>query len=305
MALKILLRSSDWAPAWRPASCRAALLGALAVSVGACSTLDSLNPWSGKSEELQVKEDPSTVPVEELYNRGVDALEQKNYSVAVAQFDLVEQNYPYSSWAVNAQLMQGYAEYLRNHYTDSVAVLDRFIQLHPSNRDIAYAYYLRALCYYEQIADIQRDQKGTQEAMGALQEVVNRFPDSSYARDARLKIDLARDHLAGKEMEVGRWYQNQNLYTAAIGRFQRVVDEYQTTNHVPEALHRLTEIYLQLGLVDQARRTAAVLGYNYPGNEWYQESYNDLVKTGHVAGETVEAPTAPPGFWSRTVGSIF
>jgi outer membrane protein assembly factor BamD len=135
--------------------------------------------------------------------------------------------------------------------------------------------------------------------------VVNRFPDSAYARDARLKIDLARDHLAGKEMEVGRWYQNQNLYTAAIGRFQRVVDEYQTTNHVPEALHRLTEIYLQLGLVDQARKTAAVLGYNYPGNEWYVESYNDLVKTGQAGGVAVEGAKAPPGFWSRTVGSIF
>jgi outer membrane protein assembly factor BamD len=291
MALQILPRSSPLAMA----SHRAAVAAALALALGACSTLDSLNPWSGKSEELQVKEDPSTVPVEELYNRGVDALEKKNYGTAVAQFDLVEQNYPYSSWAVNAQLMQGYAEYLRNRYSDSVSVLDRYIQLHPSNRDIAYAYYLRALCYYEQIADIQRDQKGTQEAMGALQEVVNRFPDSAYARDARLKIDLARDHLAGKEMEVGRWYQNQKLYTAAIGRFQRVVDEYQTTNHVPEALHRLTEIYLQLGLVDQARKTAAVLGYNYPGNEWYLESYNNLVKSG-LAGA---APTPP------TVGSIF
>ena len=131
------------------------------------------------------------------------------------------------------------------------ATLDRFIQLHPAHRDVAYAYYLRALCYYEQIADIQRDQKGTQQAMDALQEVVNRFPDSAYARDARLKIDLCRDHLAGKEMEIGRWYESQHLYEAAIGRFQRVVDDYQTTNHVPEALHRLTEIYLILGLRDR------------------------------------------------------
>ena len=268
--------------------------------------MNSLNPWADKPEDAAVKEDPSTLPVEELYNRGVDALNRQNYAVAVQQFDMVEQNYPYSTWAVNAQLMQGYAEYLRNHYTDSIAVLDRFIQLHPAHRDIGYAYYLRALCYYEQIADVRRDQKATQEAMGALQEVVNRFPDSAYGRDALLKIDLARDHLAGKEMEVGRWYMRQNLYTAAIGRFQRVVDDYQTTNHVPEALHRLTEIYLTLGLRDQARKTAAVLGYNYPGSPWYEDSYRDLVGSGAQAADGTPLPPPPqPGFFSRTLGSIF
>ncbi len=284
---------------------RVVLAGVLAVPLGACSALDSINPWTGKSEELGVKEDASTVPVEELYNRGADALSKQNYQVAVTQFDLVEQNYPYSNWAVNAQLMQGYTEYRRSHYTDAIGVLDRFIQLHPAHRDISYAYYLRSLCYYEQIADIRRDQKGTAESMGALQEVVNRFPDSAYARDARLKIDLARDHLAGKEMEVGRFYQRQLLYTAAIGRFQRVVDDFQTTNHVPEALHRLTEIYLTLGLVDQARKTAAVLGYNYPGSEWYSDSYKDLVATGEVGGQPGEKAPPRPGFFARTIGSIF
>jgi outer membrane protein assembly factor BamD len=163
---------------------------------------------------------------------------------------------------------------------------------------------LRSLCYYEQIADISRDQKSTQEAMGALQEVVNRFPDSAYGRDARLKIDLARDHLAGKEMEVGRWYEQQHLYTAAIGRFQKVVDEYQTTNHVPEALHRLTEIYLLLGLTDEARKTAAVLGHNYPGSEWYVDSYNQLIADGAVKGEPVRG-TDSPGFLGRAFGWIF
>ena len=150
----------------------------------------------------------------------------------------------------------------------------------PAHRDIAYAYYLRALCYYEQIADIQRDQRGTEQAMNALQEVVNRFPGTTYARDASLKVDLCRDHLAGKEMEIGRFYQKQHLYEAAIGRFQRVVDDFQTTNHVPEALHRLTEIYLVLGLRDEARKTASVLGYNYPGNQWYEDSYTQLVDDG-------------------------
>ncbi len=286
---------------------------ALLLSLGACSTLDSINPWSGKQEDLQPKEDASKVPVEELYHRGVDALSAQRYKVAATQFDNVEQNYPYSSWAINAQLMQGYAEYLQQHYTDSIGTLDRFIQLHPTHRDIAYAYYLRALDYYEQIADIQRDQKGTQEAMGALQEVVNRFPDSSYGRDARLKIDLGRDHLAGKEMEVGRWYEQQHLYQAAIGRFQRVIDDFQTTNHVPEALHRLTEIYLKLGLVDQAKKTAAVLGHNYPGSPWYEDSYNQLAEDGAIPGAVVgetaqsgdDAPVKRPGFFARTVGSIF
>ncbi len=167
-----------------------------------------------------------TGPVEELYNNGVDALNARRFSTAGDQFSAVEQNYPYSTWAVNAQLMSGYSQYLQNKYTDAIGTLDRFIQLHPAHRDIAYAYYLRALCYYEQIADIQRDQKGTEQAMNALREVVNRFPDTTYARDAKLKIDLCFDHLAGKEMEIGRFYQKQHLYEAAIGRFQRVVDDY-------------------------------------------------------------------------------
>ncbi len=286
----------------------AVLLFAVSVtlSLGGCSIFESEPPAVGPDGQ------PVVASVDDLYNRGIDAVNTKRYATAVQNFDQLEQNYPYSSWAVNAQLMQGYSEYLRNHYSDAITVLDRFIQLHPAHRDIAYAYYLRALCYYEQIADIQRDQKGTAEAMGALQEVVNRFPDSSYGRDARLKIDLARDHLAGKEMEVGRYYERQKLYTAAIGRFQRVVDDYQTTNHTPEALHRLTEIYLLLGLPDQARKTAAVLGHNYPGSEWYEDSYNQLVASGQV-GDVSPADVAaakarqqePEGFFSRNLPTIF
>ena len=273
---------------------RLAALSALVILSG-CSLFNS-------SED---KEDPSIVPAEETYNRGVDALGAKRYPVAIKQFDNVEQYYPYSSWAVNAQLMQGYSQYREEHYTDAIGTLDRFIQLHPAHRDIAYVYYLRALSYYEQIADIARDQKGTQQAMGALQEVVNRFPDSAYGRDARLKIDLARDHLAGKEMEIGRWYEIQHLYTAAIGRFQHVVEDYQTTNHVPEALHRMTEIYLLLGLPDQARRTAAILGHNYPGSDWYADSYNQLIAGGQVKATPAPSGSNAPGFFGRTFGSIF
>ncbi|HKM64908.1 MAG TPA: outer membrane protein assembly factor BamD [Acidisphaera sp.] len=272
----------------------------------ACTMLSGCGWFSG-SDDSASKNDPSKIPVEDLYNNGIDALHGDRYAAAIKQFDAVEQNYPYSSWATNSQLMQGFSQYKSEHYTEAIGTLDHFIQLHPASRDIAYAYYLRALCYYEQIADIQRDQKTTEAAMTALQEVVNRFPDSAYGRDARLKLDLCRDHLAGKEMEIGRWYEGQHLYTAAINRFQRVVTDYQTTNHVPEALHRLIEIYLKLGMRNEARKTAAVLGYNYPGNSWYEDSYNNLLDDKLVQAGPGEAPLRPVnrGFFDRTLGWIF
>jgi outer membrane protein assembly factor BamD len=262
----------------------------------------------GSSKKDDTSDAIATVaPVEVLYNNGLDALNARRYATAGDQFNAVEQNYPYSTWAVNAQLMSGYAQYLQNKYTDALGTLDRFIQLHPAHRDIAYAYYLRALCYYEQIADIQRDQRGTEQAMNALREVVNRFPDTSYARDAQLKIDLCNDHLAGKEMEIGRYYQGQHLYTAAIGRFQRVVNDFQTTNHVPEALARLVEVYLALGLKDDARRTAAVLGYNYPGSRWYQDTFDQLADDGIAVPTGKQQPedTQRPGFLSRAWHAVF
>jgi outer membrane protein assembly factor BamD len=276
-----------------------------ALSLGLLALLPLLS-GCGSSGDDTAKAAPAA-PVEVLYNNGVDALNARRFASAGDQFAAVEQNYPYSTWAVNAQLMSGYSLYLQNKYTDAIGTLDRFIQLHPAHRDVAYAYYLRALCYYEQIADIARDQKGTEQAMNALREVVTRFPDTSYARDAKLKIDLCFDHLAGKEMEIGRYYQKQNLYEAAIGRFQRVVDDFQTTNHVPEALARLTEVYLALGLKDQARKTAAVLGYNYPGSEWYTASYAQLVDDGLAKSEGGAPGDASdrPGFLSRAWHAVF
>ncbi len=216
-------------------------------------------------------------PVEELYNEAMDNLSNKDYEKAVKAFDEVERQHPYSVWATKAQLMAAYAHYEHNEYDDAIVALDRFIQLHPSHKDVAYAYYLKAQCYYEQIADVRRDQKMTANALKTLQEIVDRFPNSRYARDARLKIDLARDHLAGKEMDIGRYYERQHEYLAAINRYRTVVDNYQTTTHVPEALNRLVECYESLGLKDEAKKTAAVLGYNYPGSEWYTDSY-DVVK---------------------------
>jgi outer membrane protein assembly factor BamD len=260
--------------------------------------------WDGKQSTLdserRVTANATVDPTPEgLYGAGVEALQARRYAAAADYFDQIERDHPYSTWATNAKLMSAYAEYQRNKYTEAIGALDRFIQLHPAHRDIAYAFYLRALCYYEQIADAQRDQRTTEQAMAALQDVVNRFPETAYARDARLKIDLGRDHLAGKEMNVGRFYQRQRLYAAAIGRFKRVVEEYQTTNHVPEALHRLTEIYLTLGLTDEARRTASVLGHNFPGSPWYQDSYALLVDGAQASAED------RPGFVRRAWNWVF
>jgi outer membrane protein assembly factor BamD len=273
---------TDTAPMTRSVLSPFALLLCLALLPG-CETLSSVNPFSsddsGSSSRRSAETDPTIDRSPEgLYAAGVEALQAKRYQNAVDLFDQVERDHPYSAWATNAKIMTAYGEYMRNRYTEAVGALDRFIQLHPAHRDIAYAYYLRSLCYYEQISDAQRDQRTTEQALAALQDVVNRFPDTAYARDARLKIDLARDHLAGKEMDVGRFYERRGLYAAAIGRFRRVVEEYQTTNHVPEALHRLTEIYLALGLTDEARKTASVLGHNFPGSPWYQDSYALLVE---------------------------
>ena len=247
-------------------------------------------------------------PVEELYNTAMDQLANGDYAKASTTFDAVDQQHPYSVWATKAQLMSAYALYQANKYDESIIAADRFIQLHPGHRDVAYAYYLKALDYYIQIEDVGRDQKTTQQALNALAEGVRRFPDSRYARDARLKIDLARDHLAGKEMEIGRWYEKRGLYLSAINRFKVVVDQYQTTTHAPEALERLTECYLALGLKDEAQKTAAVLGYNYPGSSWYEATY--VLVTGQkpqqaVASDGKQTDNAQPGWFGRVFHSIF
>jgi len=214
--------------------------------------------------------------IEYLYNLGYDLMEHKRYKDAVSIFDEVERQYPYSVWARRAQLMSAYASYLSNDYAESILAAQRFINLHPGNSSAAYAYYLVAICHYEQITDVGRDQQSTRDALDALNDVVRRFPNTPYAKDARMKIDLTRDHLAGKEMEVGRFYQTQRNYVAAQMRFNNVLHDYGTTSHVPEALHRLTEVYLSMGLVNEAVRSAATLGYNFPDSRWYRDSYNLL-----------------------------
>jgi outer membrane protein assembly factor BamD len=212
-------------------------------------------------------------PVEVLYNRALDALGQQEYKQAAKGFEEVDRQHPYSVWATKAEIMAAFSYYQSNKYDDAIIALDRFIQLHPGHRDIPYAYYLKALCYYEQITDVGRDQRITQQALDALAEVVKRFPETPYARDARLKVELAIDHLAGKEMAIGRYYQQNQQYVGAINRYRVVIERYQTTTPVPEALHRLVECYLALGVKSEAQEAAAVLGYNFPGSDWYQDSY--------------------------------
>jgi outer membrane protein assembly factor BamD len=235
---------------------------------------------SGGADE----EDYVERPVGDLYNEALDSLLNDLPRQAARGFEEVERQHPYSEWATRAQLMSAYALYEANAYDEAVAAARRFIDLHPGHKDVAYAHYLIGVCYYERISDVGRDQRMTEDAYRAFEELIRRFPDSEYARDAQLKADLARDHLAGKEMEIGRYYLQRGKYVASINRFRNVVERFQTTTHVAEALHRLTEAYLALGVEPEAQRTAAVLGYNFPNSPWYVDSYALLT------GETVELP---------------
>jgi outer membrane protein assembly factor BamD len=271
---------------------------ALAVGLAGCA-----------SNQAQNGEFPGGVvpPADQLYAQGVQHMQNGDYDKAVKDFDATEENYPYSTWATHAQLLAGYAQYKQQDYDDAISSLTRFIGLHPESSEAAYAYYLKALCYYEQIEDEQRDQTTTFEAIQTLQDVIDRFPDSAYARDARIKLRLTYNRLAAHDMEIGRFYQKQHLYGAAVGRYQDIVTSYQTTTFVPEALERLVECYLDLGLTDAAVRTASVLGYNYPGSTWYQAAYGKLEDHGLAtaanetqAGTGGNAPPPPPkhsGFW--------
>jgi outer membrane protein assembly factor BamD len=212
-------------------------------------------------------------PVEEIYNIAMDHYEQGRYERAAKTFAEVERQHPYSNWAVKAQLMSAYAYYESKRYDDAIEGFNVFIQLHPGHPDVAYAYYMLGLCYYEQVAMVERDQKATELSLKSFSEVLTRFPGSPYAKDAKLKINLLYTHLAGKEMEIGRFYLKRHSYLPALNRFKMVIEQYQTTAQVPEALHRAVECYLALGILDQAQAMAAILGHNYPGSQWYADSY--------------------------------
>jgi outer membrane protein assembly factor BamD len=256
---------------------------------GAVLLLFSLSACGGGSnseENLLVPEKPA----EQLYSEAETLAQEGRWLQAAAAYEEVERQHPYSELAKRAQVQAAYAYYEGDSYEEAIGAAERFIDLHPGDESTPYAYYLIGLCYYEQISDVGRDQDMTQRAMQAFEEMVRRYPQSDYARDASLKLDLIRDHLAGKEMEIGRYYENKQQYVGAINRFRNVVESYQTTSHVPEALFRLTESYLALGVRKEAQAAAAVLGYNYPGSIWYERSYALL------EGQNLE-PAEDTGSW--------
>jgi outer membrane protein assembly factor BamD len=246
-----------------------ALVAASLVPLTGCASLGLGGRGGGGDGTRYVARDVNT-----LYNAGWDRMRSGSYMQAAVIFDEVERQHPYSIWARRAQLMSAFSYYAARDHTKSIESARRFLSIHPGNRDAPYALYLVALNYYEQISDVTRDQATTRQAMESLGELVRRYPDTPYADDARLKLDLVRDHLAGKEMEIGRFYQRRRQWLASVVRFRTVVDEYQTTSHAPEALMRLTESYLALGIPEEARRSAAVLGANYPSTRWYERAYN-------------------------------
>ena len=243
---------------------------AAALGLAGCSSFNFL----GK------KDLPPDEPADRLYNEGLYYLNaEKKPKDAVKKFEEVDRQHPYSEWGRKALLMSAYSHYESGDYEESISAAKRYIALHPGSPDAAYAQYLIAASYYDQIPDISRDQERTEKALATLQEVVNKYPDSEYANSAKQKMEVARDQLAGKEMDIGRWYLNRKDYTGAINRFKVVVTKFQTTRHVEEALERLTEAYMALGIVEEAQTAAAVLGHNFPDSEWYKHAYA-LVKTG-------------------------
>ena len=244
---------------------------------------------SKKIEEIEYVERE----VDEIYNSAIDLMNNEKFISAAEEFNEVERQHPYSIWATRAQIMSAYVKYKVQDYDMAIGAAQRYIDLHPGADDVDYAYYLIALCYYERINDVKRDQSYTLQALNSFKNLNNRFPNSRYIRDANLKIDLINDHLAGKEMDVGRTYLKLNNYIAAINRFKNVVDLYSKTSHVPEALARLTELYLYLGIYDQAKIYAAVLGHNYNNNKWYKYSYELLVNLKNKKEGIIEEKELP------------
>lgn len=272
-----------------------AAMACLCVVLAGCSSASKLLDGSSSTSSEGVKTDgkgralspdmiaaDQTDPVADLYNRGLADLQSGSYKSAAKNFAEVERQYPYSKWATKAIIMQAYAFYQRSNYDDSINASTRFITLHPGSQDAPYAYYLIALSNYEQIKDVQRDQTSTQKALDSLQEVQQRFPDTPYAQDAALKMQLAKDHLAAKEMDVGRYYLKNKSYLAGINRFKKVVIDYQTTSQVPEALYRLSEAYMALGVTSEAQTAAAVLGHNFPNSQWYKDAYTLVSSDGRA-----------------------
>ncbi len=239
------------------------------------------------------KEEYIERPVEVIYNEAYANFKNGSYSKAAPTFEEVERQHPYSLWAIKSQLMAAFSYYADDKYDEAVNILDKFIALRPGDKDIAYAHYIKSICFYERISDVGRDQIMTELALKSFDELIKRFPNTGYAKDANVKRNLVFDHLAGKEMEIGRFYLKKGQYTAALGRFTRVMNQYQQTTHIEEALYRLVECYLALGIQPEAKKVAAVLGFNYPSSVWYRNAY-DLIKSGNI-----NPKFEPASWWSR------
>lgn len=220
------------------------------------------------------KEDLTITAVDTLYHKGELLMAEKKYKESAEEFSKIYFQHPGSAVAPNAEIMQAYSLYLATKYEEAIDVLDNFTKLHPVHQDIAYVYYLKALCNYMDISDAEHDQGKTSSANLAFLDVINRFPNTKYAVDSSLKLDLVRDHLAGLEMNAGRFYLKKNNPIGSIKRFQSVVQNFQTTNHITEALYRMVECYMMLGVKEEASKYAAVLGHNYPDSHWYSKAYN-------------------------------
>jgi outer membrane protein assembly factor BamD len=268
------------------------LIGTVMMVLAACA--------GNKKEKLAYVERPAEL----IYNQAVNRMDRNDWERAKLLFQEVERQHPFSKWARRSMLMSAYASYRSADYDESVATAQRFIGLHPGSDSAPYAHYLIAINYYDQIYDVGRDQATTASAEAALQQVVRRYPDSDYARDARLKLELTHDHLAGKEMSVGRYYLKENQQLAAIGRFKKVVTDYETTSQTEEALHRLVESYVSIGIIQEAKLVGSVLGYNYPNSEWYADSYELLENYGVNLDEEINKPRSK-GYWTRLKERLF
>ena len=275
---------------------RSALLAASGLALAGCDTISSLNPFD--QTEKYRPEIVAEVPADQLYNQGLGRIQSRDYEGAAKKFGDLDKQYPYSEWSRKALIMTAYSHYEDQKYEDAITASRRYLQLHPASKDAAYAQYLLAMSNYRQIPDITRDQERSEKALAALQELVTRYPKSEYVADARHKIQITRDQLAAKEMEVGRYYLERRNYTAAINRFRDVVSKYQTTRHVEEALMRLSEAYLALGIAGEAQTAAAVLGHNFPDSPWYKDAFT-LLKSGGLE------PREDTGSWlSRTFRGV-
>jgi outer membrane protein assembly factor BamD len=257
---------------------RALVIAAAGLVLAGCDTLSSLNPFS--KGDVYKPEIVAEIPAPELYNDGLARIEKQDFEGAAKKFTDLEKQYPYSDWSRRAIIMAAYAHYEGGQYEESITESRRYLQLHPATADAAYAQYLLAMSHYNQIPDVTRDQEKSEKALLALQELIDRYPNSEFAKDAKQRLQVARDQLAGKEMEVGRFYLQKRNYAGAINRFRTVVARYQTTRHVEEALERLAEAYLALGIANEAQTAAAVLGHNFPDSPWYKDAYALLAKGG-------------------------